>query len=247
MPRRPRILSDSGMYHIVMRGNNKQNLFIEESDYIFFLKRLKKYLAETDIHLYAYCLMTNHSHLLIGNVKNNLSTFMKKLCVSYAIYFNTKYERTGHLFQDRFKSEPITSSQQFKVTLRYILLNPSKAGLSKNHIYKWNSYNNMISGDKIIKIEYISQEFGNIKNALDFISQNNNDHCMDFDAKTMLNDYHCLKFIRKHLKIYNPITISGLSQKKKQKTISILKAAGFSYRAISRVTEISRGELKRLA
>ena len=84
MPRKARLFSSSETYHIVIRGNNKQNIFYDTEDYNFFINRMAKYLKETEIELYAYCLMTNHVHLAIGKAsKTTLVTFMRKLEVFY--------------------------------------------------------------------------------------------------------------------------------------------------------------------
>ena len=107
MARKPRLYGSSGTYHVILRGNNKQNLFNDDSDRKFFLCRLRKYSKELGVVVYAYCLMNNHVHILIGNASFNMSLLIQKLANSYVYYFNRKYERCGHLFQGRYKSEPV--------------------------------------------------------------------------------------------------------------------------------------------
>lgn len=105
MPRQPR---STGEYlHLIVRGNGKQILFEEPSDYQQYLSYMDKYAQETGISILAYCLMENHVHLLVRDTAGSVSVFMKKTGVSYAQYYNKKYERTGHLFQDTYKSETI--------------------------------------------------------------------------------------------------------------------------------------------
>ena len=90
---------------------------------------------------YAYCLMSNHMHLLIQERDEPLSDVIKRIGVSYAHYFNKKYERNGHLFQDRFRSEPVDSIEYFVVLLRYIHQNPLKAGIvERTEYYHWSSW-----------------------------------------------------------------------------------------------------------
>ena len=108
MPRRARTISNSGYYHVVMRGIGKQILFEERADYLRFLETLERYLSEEPFDVLAYCLMENHVHLLL-HTQSGLERIMKRIAGSYAYYFNNKYERSGHLFQDRFSSEPIDS------------------------------------------------------------------------------------------------------------------------------------------
>ena len=116
MARKARRHSNTGIYHVMLRGINRQDLFHEESDYLFFLERLhllahpkneKNEPASPLCDIYAYCLMTNHVHVMLATKEKELSDVVKPLAISYARYYNTKYSRCGYLFQDRFKSEPV--------------------------------------------------------------------------------------------------------------------------------------------
>lgn len=104
MPRSARLKSESGMYHIIMRGINRQILFWDEKDFIRFIQTLEKYKNICEFNLYAYCLMDNHLHLLLREGKEPLETVMRRICGSYVFWYNKKYDRIGYLFQDRFKS-----------------------------------------------------------------------------------------------------------------------------------------------
>ena len=104
MPRTARIKSPTKLYHVTARGSNKQILFNEQADFKVFMEILKKNMIECGFELYAYCLMDNHYHLVIRDNKDQIDVIFKKINTAYAYYFNTKYERTGHLFQDRFFS-----------------------------------------------------------------------------------------------------------------------------------------------
>lgn len=115
MPRRPRKISGSGIYHVMIRGINKMQIFNDDADNIQFLHFLE-YTQTDDFQILAYCLMGNHAHLLIRTSKNSieaLETGMKSLCIRYAAYYNRKYERIGTLFQDRYKSQPVTTVGYF--------------------------------------------------------------------------------------------------------------------------------------
>ena len=94
MPRRARTISNSGYYHVVMRGIGKQILFEERADYLRFLETLERYLSEEPFDVLAYCLMENHVHLLL-HTQSGLERIMKRIAGSYAYYFNNKYERSG--------------------------------------------------------------------------------------------------------------------------------------------------------
>ena len=150
MPRKPREKSGTGIYHIMLRGINHQDIFEERSDYWKFLKllRLQTHPEDKQGHplpphciVYAYCLMTNHVHLLLREVDEGLMLPIKRISIAYAQYFNLKYERSGHLFQDRFKSEPVNDMGYFVTLLRYIHQNPIAAGIASSvDAYTWSSW-----------------------------------------------------------------------------------------------------------
>lgn len=107
MPRRAREKSESKIYHVMLRGANRQEIFHDEEDYLRFLETLEKLKKKAEIKVYGWCLMGNHVHLLMGEGREELSTTMKRIGVSFAWYYNWKYNTTGHLFQDRFRSEKV--------------------------------------------------------------------------------------------------------------------------------------------
>ena len=140
MARKARKKSATGIYHIMMRDINRQNIFEDQADYIRFLQTLKQYKGISGYQIYAYCLVGNHVHLLLKVGEEPLEQVMRRICGSYVYWYNWKYQRIGNLFQDRFKSEPIENDSYFLTVLRYIHQNPLKAGLVKNiDDYQWSS------------------------------------------------------------------------------------------------------------
>ena len=145
MPRSARKRSASGIYHIMLRGINRQDIFHDEDDKQRFLGILKKVKETSLCEVYGYCLMGNHVHLLIREGKEALSQIMKRVGTAYAYWYNTKYERIGHLFQDRFKSENVDDDSYFLSVLRYIHQNPLKAKMVNTMSeYVWSSYESYI-------------------------------------------------------------------------------------------------------
>ena len=136
MPRQPRRKSESGIYHIMLRGINQQTIFEDDADYRRFLDTLEKYKAVSGYTVFAYCLMSNHVHLLLKVADEDLDMIMKRIGGSYVFWYNWKYSRRGHLFQDRFKSEPVETDPYFLAVLRYIHQNPVKAKIVKNKQHK---------------------------------------------------------------------------------------------------------------
>ena len=138
MPRKPRILSSTGIYHVILRSINQHIIFEEDYDYQKFLYILSDCAKKYDVTIYAYCLMDNHVHLLISSSPGNLGTFFQSLGTRFVRWYNTKYSRSGHLFQDRFHSVAIENEISFLSVLVYIHNNPVKANVIRYPSeYRW--------------------------------------------------------------------------------------------------------------
>ena len=140
MARKERI-TEPGFYHIINRGVERRNIFLESDDYDKYLSILNEIFKFYKIKLHAYCLMTNHYHLLLETTDRNISDAMRKLNSKYSIYFNKKYKRTGHLWQGRFASYYLYDDVHFWYVAKYIERNPIKANMVKqiDH-YKYQSF-----------------------------------------------------------------------------------------------------------
>lgn len=149
MPRTARITTENGYYHVITRGNRKQPVFSEAVDYERYLNLLIKYKKRYVFRLYAFCLMPNHVHILIGvNRPSCLNKIMQGLNLSYALYFNSKYGKVGHLWQDRFKSRLIENDLYLLECAKYIENNPLRSSLvPRIEQYRWNSYNFRLNSD----------------------------------------------------------------------------------------------------
>lgn len=129
MPRQARIEAPGILYHVIARGIERKEIFKDPDDYEFFLSRLGRVLTDTETKCLAFCLMPNHVHLLIKSGLIPISTVMRRLLTGYAVCFNRKYERAGHLFQNRYKSIICQEESYLLTLIRYIHLNPMRAGL----------------------------------------------------------------------------------------------------------------------
>ncbi len=129
MPRQQRNKSKSGYYHIMIRGNERKNIFLDEQDKSRFVEILNDKKKSVSFYLQAFCLMDNHVHLMISEGVDDIARVMKRITVSYVYYFNKKYKRIGHLFQDRFRSEVVEDDNYVLSLARYIHQNPVKAGI----------------------------------------------------------------------------------------------------------------------
>ena len=241
MPRTARIKSKSGYYHVLLRGIGKQNIFEDDEDRQRFVETMRRYKEELQFEIHAYCLMGNHVHLLIKDIEDKLDLILKKIEGSYAYYFNWKYERVGHLFQDRFKSEAIEDDKYYLTVLRYIHQNPTKAGISGMEQYKWSSYSEYISQKEIIDTEFAMGLLGNKEQYIEFMREAEEINCLDVIDKNRLTDEKAIDIIKKKCKVKNAQAIQVLPIEKRNEAIRKLKEEGLSIRQISRLTGINRG------
>lgn len=128
-------------YHVTSRGNNKQAIFFDEEDRIVFLDLLGNAVEKHECSIHAYCLMTNHVHLLIQVGAVPINRVMHNITSCYASWFNKKYQKVGHLFQGRYQAQSVETEQYAKRLVRYIHRNPIKAGMvAKAESYIWSSH-----------------------------------------------------------------------------------------------------------
>ena len=158
MSRLARRISETGLYHVIFRGINKQNIFSGATDYEKLKDILRRVKKETEFELYAYCLMTNHVHLFLKE-KNpgEIAKIMSKILSHYATWYNKKYERSGALFSNRYKSEPVEDDRYLIALMRYIHQNPIKAGIVKSiRSYPHSSYNEYLQKtDDMVDTDFI--------------------------------------------------------------------------------------------
>lgn len=246
MPRTGRKKSQTGIYHIILRGINKQMLFEDREDGERFLKTIEEYKVDNAYKIYAYCLMENHIHILIKEENEELAIIMRKIGASYVYWYNLKYERTGHLFQDRFKSEAVEDEQYLLTVVRYIHQNPVKAKIVKNvNDYRWSSYNEYIGKNKIADTDFILNIMSkNREKAIStfeqFHKKEDSEECLEIEEKIKIKDSEAIKIIQKSCNINNPIDIQKMSLIERDSNLRKLKNEGLSSRQIARLTGISR-------
>ncbi|MPM10730.1 hypothetical protein SDC9_57064 [bioreactor metagenome] len=148
MPTPKIIWQEGAIYHITTRGNHKEAIFKDEDDFEAYLEHIDenlRYYSHLNYELIAYCLMSNHVHLMIKTEKEPLTSIMRRLNSKYTKYFNKKYDYVGHLFQGRYFAEIINNREHLLDVSRYIHLNPVKAKIVSNpKDYKWSSYSRFI-------------------------------------------------------------------------------------------------------
>ena len=244
MPRAARTKSQSQIYHIMLRGINRQQIFFDKDDNQYFIGLLKRFKESCGYQLYAYCLMGNHVHLLIREGDSaSTAEIMRHIEGAYVYWYNIKYERSGHLFQDRFKSEAVESDAYLLTVFRYILMNPVKAGLcARAEDYPYSSAAEYLNGAEGITDTEWLQSMLSDEAMREFITRNNEDRCMEMDetVRKRVTDEAAEQMIRQELGGIHPTV--GKARERQTLNAAIIKLfrEGVSIRQLSRLTGISK-------
>ncbi|WP_117161223.1 transposase [Paraliobacillus sp. X-1268] len=248
MPRKARLKSASSIYHIMLRGANKQEIFHDEADCRYFLNTIKKYKIISGLSVYGWCLMNNHVHLLLKEGSEELSTTIKRIDVAYVYYYNCKYETNGHLFQDRFKSENVETIRYLLTVIRYIHQNPLKAGIvSKIDEWRWSSLSGYLDSAiypfDLLDSDYILNYFSKNRVVAQvrfeaFNLKNNKDECLEdlYVERRRFTDEEARKKI---VKLLGDLEIAQVKSLPKFERDNIL-------REVKEVKEISQRQASRI-
>lgn len=256
MPRKPRIISSTGIYHIILRSVNQQIIFEEDKDFQKFLFILSDCKSRYDVDIFAYCLMGNHIHLLIHSQPEKLSHFFLSLGTRFARWYNDKYLRYGHLFQERFHSQAIEDEEYFITSLLYIHYNPVKAGLSRfASEYRWSSYNAFF-GEKnpLVNVSYPANILGSKENLQHLLAAGNEDDSIpteldEFDSTSFerrLTNEKAMETFKSLSNLNNPFEIVHLPRNERNLLLQKLRQNGLSISQIARITGISVSTIKRV-
>lgn len=166
MPRQARIDIPGCLYHVIARGIEQRDIFIDERDYSDFLARLEENLEDTGSKCFAFCLLSNHFHLLILRGHRLLAELMRRLMTGYAVRFNRRYQRVGHLFQNRYKALLCDQDSYLLELVSYIHLNPWRAGLVGDRrglaTYPWCGHGTILGSNRhgFLAKEDVLRQFG---------------------------------------------------------------------------------------
>ena len=246
MGRQARQLSATGFYHIVFRGINRQHLFEDERDFSYFLESMKQIKDNMAFKIHAYCLMSNHVHLLIEEKHmGDISLVMKRLLTKYVMFFNRKYGRRGALIASRYKSLPVEVDQYFIPLIRYIHQNPVKAGIVKKpEDYSFSSYRDYVQGGNLTDTAFSIELIG--KDEWLRLHQIISDENFDVSGKINLSEEEIRRTILRYTKGREPYEIAGWPKPQRDALLKRLKEKeGLSIRQIERATGISRGIIAR--
>lgn len=251
LPRKARVKSKSGIYHIILRGANKQEIFHDDQDCVKFLQVLEAYKQRCDIKVFAWCLMNNHVHLLLKEGKEEISNTMKRIGISFVSYYNKKYRTIGPLFQDRFKSENVETNRYLLTVTRYIHQNPVKAGLVRQaDAWKWSSCSGyygveyfpqgLLDYDLILSL-FAHERTTAIDNFKLFNEQTNHEQCMQvYSSTNRKTDNEARIEVKELLGRIEIAQVKSLPRQERNEMLRrIKKIDGISQRQIARILGVS--------
>ena len=255
MSRQSRVISKTGIYHVLIRGINRQQIFGARNDYRKFISFLQEITASEywreghsspSCFLFAYCLMPDHIHLLIKEGTDSLAVIMKQIASRYAIYYNNKYGHNGPLFQDRFKSEPVEDEAYFITLIRYIHQNPVAAKLCRQaENYAWSSW------QEYIKAPYRTADICTISLVLkqvplmvlkELVSTPlpPTQQLLEFDRyRGFIPDKEVIDFLKTTYQIKRPTDLQLLPKDQRDEILVATTELGVSIRQLARLTAIS--------
>lgn len=258
MPRvsRQNLKTITATYHIILRGINKQEIFIDNIDRQKFLKIVKETKGKFTYNIYLYVLMDNHVHIVINDEKQDISQIIHKLCTTYALYFNKKYSRVGHLFQNRFKSIGVDDEKHLLNLVSYIHNNPVKEGLGNIDTYKWSSYKEYVynNGLKIADTDFILNFFGEnrdkaIKRFIEYNSKIDEKSYLEakLSVESKITDEEAIMYIKKVMRLENIFIINNYNKNIRDFYIyKISQIEGLYNKQIARILGISERNLFRI-
>jgi REP element-mobilizing transposase RayT len=240
----------------MLRGANRQEIFHDDEDCQRFVETLERYKKKNEVKVHGWCLMGNHVHLLLKEGKEPLAATMKRIGVSSAWFYNWKYKTTGHLFQDRYKSEKVENDEYLLAVVRYIHQNPLKAEMVKSpEEYKWSSckeyYDKPSNLPSLLDRELVLEIFsGDRKVAVEkfreYNEAENGDRFLDDAVKTRLTDEEARTQISKVTGGYGIAKIKSLPKGQRDEIVAKIKGIeGLTQRQISRILGISLSLINR--
>ncbi len=245
MSRAARTISQSGVYHIVFRGVNQQNLFEEKADFEKLKDTVKNVKEEMKFEIYAYCFMSNHVHIVLKEMHaGEISLIMKRILTKYARWYNIKYGRSGALIANRYKSAPVEIDEYYLQLIRYVHQNPLKAGVVKFlEEYKYSSYGDYINDGNFTDTKMLFEMID--KEAFIEFHKEISDISFKVSDSKRKTDEDVLRNLKKNHNINNPKLISKLNKEERDKILGELKRI-FPIRQLQRITGVSRGVISRV-
>jgi REP element-mobilizing transposase RayT len=228
----------------MLRGISQTQLFYDDEDRLAFMDRVRRYKDECGFTLYAYCLMGNHVHLLIEEGETDLSTVIKRLALSYSHRFNAKYDRSGYLFQGRYRREAVASNEYLLVVVRYIHNNPVKIGEPRT---LWTSYGEYMAEPNFVDTGLVLGLFDDEPEAarrqfaeFSELEPEPSETVFDESGPTRIKDADAVELIKEVANVPSCQDLIDAEKDERNRVLALLKKKGLSVRQIARLTGINR-------
>ena len=245
MPHTSRKLSESGYYHVVPKGVNGRLIFENDIDRNAYVSLLSEASADFSILLHAYCLMSNHVHLVLEDAQGELADYMKLIHERYGTYFSDKIECVDGVFRKPFWSEPIETDEYLLCAVRYVHANPAAAGICPASAYDWSSAKDYLGRSGIAHTEMVLDMCGGVDGFVRF-SQPGESTALPFPGSQLrghLNDDEAARI--SHAVMGGNCDLTSADRAARSTAIAVLIKRGFGVSQISRVTGLGRGEIYR--
>jgi REP element-mobilizing transposase RayT len=245
MPRTARVKSDTGAYHVLVRGKRAGDIFHDDEDKTEFLERLLKLKMSMGYSIFAYAVMDNHAHILLQEGPFSIGEVMKRLTTGYTFYYNMKYESDGGIFHDRYKSEPVETDEAMRDTLRQIHQNPVREGRPIRSFTSFSDYESVaVHCDTLIIFDMFA--YDNPAKARELFLAHVSEECEPgaFEVeRRKLTDAEATMLIREASGMEDITQMPTLHRGRRKKIFKKLKEQGCTIRQLERLTGCGRGSI----
>ena len=245
MPRAARKLSESGFYHVVLYANGRQSLFEDDADRRAFLGFLVEAARRYDVRVLAWCLMSNHVHMLLEDPEGCLGETMRSLETSYAQRFNSRGGHVGHVFKGRYYSNPVETEPYLLEAMRYIHNNPAKAGVCAAEDYPWSSYHEYVGPAEVADTRLVLDMLDGTEGFVAY-SQPEQRRTYRFDRRSRVPEDAMGDVARLALGELPAHEVKALPKAERDQMLLDLRDVGLSVKQIERLTGIGTCTISRV-
>ncbi len=248
MAKTARRQSESGMYHVVTRGVGRQLTFEDDVDRRGFFHLVERIALEERIEVFAWCLMSNHVHLVVRSELKDLSRFMLRVISVYVRDYNERHRRVGPLFQHPFWSDPILTDERMLATVRYVHQNPLKPGLAPTcGAYRWSSYREYLGSPTVSNVDFMLSLLGGVEQFRRFHEEFDDPHdFLDVDNVRIRRTYdEAIALAHALIGADSISNVGSLPKLERDGCLRLLKDNGLTHQQIVLMTGLGRNIVAR--